>query len=48
MEAIWHFADCVIRDREPLVDGKDGLEATRILEAVERSAEQRRAVSLRR
>jgi predicted dehydrogenase len=36
--AIEHFIDCVANNKNPKVTGEDGLEATRIVEAMEKSA----------
>ena len=38
VEAIRHFAECVIDGRPPLVDGFDGLAVTRLVLAMEESA----------
>ena len=38
-----HFLDCIIDDRTPLSDGENGLEVVRVMEAVDRSLEQRGA-----
>jgi len=45
-EAICHFVDCISQDKEPLVTGHDGLEVTRILSAVIKSAEEKREITL--
>jgi predicted dehydrogenase len=39
VESIRHFVDCVVRDREPLATGADGLAATRVIVAMEQSAD---------
>ena len=36
-ESIRHFIDCVVEDRAPLVTGRDGLEVTKVICAVEES-----------
>jgi len=46
VESIRHFVDCVIADREPLVTGEDGLAATRVIQAMERSADSEQVVKL--
>ncbi|HIE52071.1 MAG TPA: Gfo/Idh/MocA family oxidoreductase [Armatimonadetes bacterium] len=38
IESINHFVDCVLHDREPLITGEDGLQATKIVLAMEESA----------
>lgn len=38
VEAMRHFADCVVYDREPLIPGEVGLEVTRVACAIEESA----------
>lgn len=45
-EAIAQFADAVLYDRPVLATGEDGVEATRIVDAIKRSAETGQAVSL--
>jgi len=45
-ESIRHFVDCVLHDRPLLVTGRDGLEATRVIEAIELSVRERRPVDL--
>lgn len=47
VESIRHFVDCVVNDREPLVTGDDGLAATRVIQAMEQSAQAGAAVELR-
>jgi len=37
-DSIRHFIDCVLHDREPRVTGQDGLEVTKIIQAIEESA----------
>jgi predicted dehydrogenase len=44
--AISHFIDCVVNDKNPRATGEDGLEATRIVEAMEKSAETGLPVNL--
>jgi glucose-fructose oxidoreductase len=41
-----HMAKCVLTGREPIVPGEEGLRDLRIMEAIYRSARERRAVSL--
>ncbi len=36
--SIQHFIDCIINDTEPVVTGEDGLEATKVVVALEKSA----------
>jgi predicted dehydrogenase len=48
IESIRHFADCVIRDTEPLVPGEVGLEVTRTARAIMESAETGQPVSIQR
>ena len=45
-ESIRHFIDCVLHDRSPEVTGRDGLEVTRIVLAIEESARTGRPVEL--
>jgi predicted dehydrogenase len=44
--AISHFIDCVVNDKIPIATGEDGLEATRIVEAMEKSAETGQPITL--
>lgn len=37
VESIRHFIDCVLHDKEPRVTGKDGLEVTKVIQAIEES-----------
>ena len=46
IEAISHFIDCVVNDKNPRVTGEDGLEATRVVAAMEKSAETGMPVEL--
>ena len=46
IEAISHFIDCVVNDKNPRVTGEDGLAATRIVVAMEKSAETGLPVNL--
>lgn len=41
-----HMAQCVLHDREPIVAGEEGLRDIRIIEAVYRSARERRRIEL--
>jgi len=47
VESIRHFIECVIHDREPIVTGEDGLAATKVLCAIQESAQQGAPVLLR-
>ena len=44
--SIEHFIDCVAHGSDPVVTGEDGLEATRIVQAMEQSARSGRPVDL--
>jgi predicted dehydrogenase len=46
IEALRHFTDCVLLEREPMVNGEDGLAATRIVAAIHESARNRQPVVL--
>ena len=46
IESIRHFVDCVVNDREPMVTGEDGLEATRIVSAIRESSRTGEPVNL--
>ncbi len=43
---IYHFVDCLLDGREPVVTAEDGLATTQIIEAMVRSIEERRTVSI--
>jgi len=43
---IYHFVDCLLDGREPVVTADDGLAATQIIEAMVRSIEERRTVEI--
>jgi len=45
-ESIRHFIDCVLHDREPRVTGRDGLEVTKVIQAIEESVRTGNAVEL--
>lgn len=45
-ESIVHFLDCVRDGRQPMVDGVDGLQATRVIEAIYRSIGEGHRVEL--
>ena len=44
--SIEHFIDCVVNDTSPLVSGEDGLEATKIVETLEKSSQIRQPIEL--
>jgi predicted dehydrogenase len=46
IESLRHFTDCVLLQREPLVDGDDGLAVTRIVAAIHESARAHQPVIL--
>ncbi len=46
MEAIARFVDSVVFDQPVLATGEDGLEATRVLSAIEKSAESGSPIDL--
>lgn len=46
-ESIRHFIDCVVDDMEPSVTGEDGLKATELIEAIERSVASGQRVTMR-
>jgi len=48
IQSIRHFADCVIKDREPLATGQDGLNVTRTLVAIHESAASGEPVEIQR
>jgi len=43
---IYHFVDCILDGRQPVVTAEDGLAATQIIEAMLRSIEQQRTVDI--
>ena len=43
---IYHFVDCILDGKKPSVTAEDGLAATQIIEAMERSIEQKRTVDV--
>ena len=43
---IEHFIECLVNDTDPIVTGEDGLEATRVVQAMEQSARSGQPVSL--
>jgi predicted dehydrogenase len=47
VESIRHFVECVLCDRQPLVTGEDGLAATRVIEAMEQSADTGQVVEIK-
>jgi len=46
IESIRHFVDCVVNDKQPLVTGEDGLRATQVIRAMEKSANSGKPVQL--
>lgn len=46
IEAIWHFVEVLSQDKEPAVSGKDGLEATKVVLAIEESVKRGLAVQV--
>ena len=44
--AIEHFIDCLIQGTDPIVTGEDGMEATRVVQAMEESARTGQPVNL--
>ncbi len=45
-EPIKYFIDCVLNNKEISPDGNDGLEVTRIIEAIDKSLKERRVIEL--
>lgn len=45
-QAVQHFVDCVLQDRQPLITGEDGLAITKTLCAIEQAAETGEPVEL--
>jgi predicted dehydrogenase len=45
-ESIRHFIDCVRYDRQPIVTGRDGLEVTKVICAIEESVHTRQPVEV--
>jgi len=45
-ESIFHFVDCVLKNKQPIVTGEDGLAVTKILCAVEESARKGKPITL--
>jgi predicted dehydrogenase len=41
-----HFSDCIIQDKTPIVDGFEGLEDLKVIEAIYKSIEERRPVTI--
>jgi glucose-fructose oxidoreductase len=41
-----HFADCILHDKEPIVSGEEGLRDMRIVEAIYKSAREKRRIIL--
>lgn len=46
-QSIRHFIDCVIEDKEPISSGKDGLEVTKVICAMEESILRGNPVEIR-
>lgn len=46
-ESIRHFLDCMIEDRDPIVTGRDGLEVTKVICAIEESVRTRQPVEVK-
>lgn len=46
VESIEHFIRCILEDREPIATGRDGLEVTKIISAVLKSANSGTPISL--
>jgi predicted dehydrogenase len=46
VESIRHFVDCVVNDKELMVTGEDGLEATKIISAIRESSKKGEPVNL--
>ncbi|HUT35507.1 MAG TPA: Gfo/Idh/MocA family oxidoreductase [Planctomycetota bacterium] len=44
---IYHFVDCILDGKQPVVTAADGLAATQIIEAMVRSIEEQRTVEIR-
>jgi predicted dehydrogenase len=44
--SIEHFIECIVEGSDPVVSGEDGLEATRVIAAMERSARMGQPVNL--
>ncbi|RJP66945.1 MAG: gfo/Idh/MocA family oxidoreductase [Ignavibacteriales bacterium] len=44
--SIQHFIDCLINDKNPLVTAEDGLEATKVIVALEKSAQTKQPINL--
>jgi predicted dehydrogenase len=46
VRTVWHFIDCLVRDKTPLSTGEDGLAVTRIIEAAFKSAAEGKPVKI--
>ncbi|MGQ9731231.1 MAG: Gfo/Idh/MocA family protein [Candidatus Zipacnadales bacterium] len=46
VESLRHFIECLIEDKEPLVTGADGLAATKVILAIEKSVETGKPVEV--
>ncbi len=45
-EEFEHFADCILQDRQPAIDGEEGLKSLRIIQAAYRSSKEGRRVKI--
>ena len=46
LEGIWHFVDCLVDDRAPVVTGEDGLAVTRVITAIRESVASGKPVDI--
>ncbi len=46
IESIWHFVEAISQNKELAVSGKDGLEATKVVVAIEESVKRRLPVEI--
>jgi len=46
VRTVWHFIDCIVKDKIPLSTGEDGLAVTRIIEAALKSSRECRPVEI--
>ncbi len=47
-EPIIHFVDSLYKDKEPMCSGEDGLIATRVIEAIVRSIQEKKVIKIER